>query len=168
MMRKGQITSMADHNSNAQADQHTPQPNPALKRLDVLVGEWNGEISSPAYPSTIVRERASFDWLEGGAFLIWHSDVERPGPPNSISVIGRDDSAKVYSMLYFDSRGVSRIYEMSLEDGAWKMWRESPGFSQRFMGTFSDDGHTITARWEKSSDGVNWEHDLDLTYTRIK
>src|SRR6266702_2942188 len=136
MMRKGQITSMADHNSNAQTDQHTPKPNPALKRLEVLVGEWNTEISSPAYPSTIVRGHVSFDWLEGGAFLIMHSDVEGMGPPNSISVIGRDDSAKVYSMLYFDSRGVSRIYEMSLEGGAWKLGRESPGFSQPFMGTF--------------------------------
>ena len=57
---------------------------------------------------------------------------------------------------------------MSLEDGAWKMWREAPGFSQRFMGTFSDDGNTITTRWEKSSDGVNWEHDLDLTYTMVR
>lgn len=95
------------------------------------------------------------------------SDVERTGPPNSISVIGRDDSAKAYSLLYFDSRGVSRLYEMSLEDGAWKRWREAPGFSQRFIGTFSD-GNTITTRWEKSSDGVNWEYDLDLTYTKVR
>jgi hypothetical protein len=57
---------------------------------------------------------------------------------------------------------------MSLEDGTWKMWREALGFSQRFMGTFSDDGNTITTRWEKASDGVNWEHDLDLTYTKVR
>src|SRR2546429_662801 len=38
-MRKGQITKMADHKSNAQADQHVSQPNPALQRLDVFVGE---------------------------------------------------------------------------------------------------------------------------------
>ena len=95
------------------------------------------------------------------------SNVERTGPPNSISVIGRDDSAKAYSLLYFDSRGVSRIYEMSLEDGAWKMWREAPGFSQRFSGSFSENGTTIRGTWEKSNDGSSWEHDFDLTYTKV-
>jgi hypothetical protein len=41
--------------------QWTPQPNPALKYLDVFVGEWNTEISSPTYPSTIIhgREKSS-------------------------------------------------------------------------------------------------------------
>ena len=159
---------VADHNSDAQADQHTSQPSPALQHLDVFVGEWKMAISSPAYPSTIVGGHASFAWLEGGAFLMMHTDVEQVGPPSGIAVIGRDDSAETYSMLYFDSRGVSRIYEMSLEGSVWKMHRESPGFSQRFTATFNDDGTTITGRWEKSSDGSNWELDLDWSYTRTR
>ncbi|SRR6266566_444770 len=159
---------MADHNSNTQADQHTPQTNPALQRLNVLVGEWTMAISSPAYPSAIAGGHASFEWLEGGAFLIMHLGVEQVGPPSGIVVIGRDESVETYSMLYFDSRGVSRIYEMSLEGSVWKMHRESPGFWQRFTATFDDDGTTITGRWEKSSDGSNWELDLDWSYTRIK
>ncbi|MGA9097738.1 MAG: hypothetical protein WB392_02265 [Methanotrichaceae archaeon] len=57
---------------------------------------------------------------------------------------------------------------MRLSSGVWEMWRDFPGFSQRFEGTFSEDGNTITAHREMSSDGSNWEHDFDLTYTRIK
>ncbi len=72
---------MADHKSDAQADQHTSQPNPTLQRLDVFVGEWTMAISSPAYPSAIAHGQASFEWLEGGAFLIMHTDVEQVGPP---------------------------------------------------------------------------------------
>jgi hypothetical protein len=41
-------------------------------------------------------------------------------------------------------------------------------FVQRFSGTFSADGNTITFRLEKSSDGVHWEHDFDLTYTKVE
>jgi hypothetical protein len=52
-------------------------------------------------------------------------------------------------MLYFDFPGVSRAYEMGLSDGVWSLGRDSPGLSQRFTGTFSDDGNAITARWEK-------------------
>jgi hypothetical protein len=70
-------------------------------------------------------------------------------------------------MFQADSRQISRIYQMSLSDGVWKLWREAPGFSQRFTGTFSGDGRTISGRWEKSTDGSQWEHDFDLTYTKI-
>jgi hypothetical protein len=141
---------------------------PAHKSLDALVGEWSVEISniSSMPDSPVVRGRVRFEWLEGAAFVIMHSDIEHGDFPHSVAVIGSDDSAETYSMLYFDSRGVSRIYGVSLEGGVWKIWRDSQNFSQRFTGTFSDDGNTITARWEKSRDGSGWEHDMDLTYRR--
>ena len=40
-------------------------------------------------------------------------------------------------------------------------------FAQRYTGTFSDDGTTIAGRWEIAHDGSTWEHDFDLTYTRM-
>jgi hypothetical protein len=30
------------------------------------------------------------------------------------------------------------------------------------------DENPITARWEKSSDGIKWEHDFHITTTRMK
>jgi hypothetical protein len=72
----------------------------------------------------------------------------------------------VCSMLYADERGVARIYRMSMDEGVWRMWRDSPGFSQRMTGTFSADGTTIIWRGELSRDGSNWEQDLDVIYTR--
>lgn len=68
---------------------------------------------------------------------------------------------------YFDSRGVVRIVAMSFEDGIRKLWRDSPAFSQRFIGAFSEDGKTIRGRWEKSADGSSWERDFDLRYRKI-
>lgn len=142
--------------------------NPALKNLAGLVGEWTAEICHPLDPTTIIRGRATFAWLEGGAFLLQHSEVPRTGFPRGTMTIGRDESVETYCMLYFDSRGVSRIYQMSLSDGVWKLWRDAPGFSQRFTGTFTDDGRTIAGQWEKSSDGQSWEHDFDLTYRKVE
>ncbi len=152
---------------NSPSERSFSQRNPVLKDLDVLVGEWTLTGSHPAIPGT-VRGQASFGWVEGGAFLIWHTDFEHPGPPGSVAVIGRDDSVGAYSMLYFDVRGVSRIYAMSLDDGTWKMWRNVPGFSQRMTGAISEDRSAITIHWEKSSDGSNWEPDLNLTYTKVR
>ncbi len=141
--------------------------NPALKELAILVGEWKTKGFHPMLPSP-VQGHASFGWLEEGAFFYWRSSYEKPGPPNGIALIGRDDTTGNYDMLYFDERGVSRIYQMSLEGKIWKYWRNAPGFLQRTTCQISADLKTIVAHGEKSSDGVSWEQDLDLTYTRIE
>ena len=145
--------------------------NPALDRLDVFVGEWDIEITSMSFladKTTVVHGRASFEWIEDGAFLLQHSEVPNTDFPRSISIIGPDDKAETYCMLYFDSRGISRIYQMSLHKGTWNLWRDFTGFSQRFIATFSNDSNMINARWEKSADGSNWELDFNETYIRVK
>lgn len=38
---------------------------------------------------------------------------------------------------------------------------------QRFTATLSDDGNTITGRWEIAEDGTNYTTDFDLIYRRV-
>jgi hypothetical protein len=64
-------------------------------------------------------------------------------------------------------RGVARVYGMSLENRVWKVWRDAPGFSQRYTGVISDDGSTIKGSWERSADARTGEHDFGLTYTKL-
>jgi hypothetical protein len=59
-------------------------------------------------------------------------------------VIGHDDSVETCCMLASDERGVSRILQMSLDGGVWKLWRDAPEFSRRMTGTLSSDGNAIT------------------------
>ncbi|HEY7357032.1 MAG TPA: hypothetical protein VH590_11220 [Ktedonobacterales bacterium] len=142
------------------ADTH----NPALKSLEFLAGEWEMELSNAPFlpsPSDTVKGQVFFEWVEQGAFLCM-----RMGG-NATWLISRDDSRPGYSVFYYDARSVSRIYEMSFSEQVWKMWRNAPGFSQRYEGIVSQDGKTITAHWEKSSDGLQWEHDFDVTYTKV-
>jgi hypothetical protein len=149
--------------------------NPILERLDVLTGEWKIEITNDG--QTVEGGQVTFDWLEDGAFLVQHAeagdasevpaDFVENSPLPTVSIIGLDDSSEQFAMLYADARGVYRVYQMSLSERVWKIWRNARGFSQRFTGTFSDDGDTINGYWELSDDGSEWEHDFDLTYTRI-
>ena len=144
------------------------RPNPVLERLDAFVGEWRMEATPPGGPPWPGEARVSFEWLEGRAFLIERWTVEMPEAPDGIAIIGPDESGERFRQHYFDSRGVERIYEMSFSDGVWRLWRDSPDpFPQRFNGTFSDDGSTISGRWEKALDGETWETDFDLTYSRF-
>src|SRR6266542_4262181 len=152
-----------------QMDQATRKA--ALERLNVFIGEWRMEASFPlAAPASIagrvVVGRALFEWELGGQFLTQHEEFPDPDVPDSSAIIGFDPDSQAYTQHYFDSRGVARVYAMTLSKDVWTLLRETLDFSQRFTGTFSDEGKTIAGRWESRSDGSSWEHDFDLTYTK--
>ena len=141
--------------------------------LGLLIGNWEFEPSvegrSPG------RGRATFEWIEDGAFVLERSSAEwtDPGwvenaPKSTQSVIGFDDTTGEISMLYADSRGVFRIYRVSLTVEAWRLERAAPDFHQRFIGSFRDNGRTIDGRWESSPDGTTWELDFPITYRKVE
>lgn len=137
--------------------------NPTLKRLQFLLGDWVMELSNAAFlpdPKTTVEGEVSFECIENGAFLVMRMGQD------ATWLISRDESMEDYKIFYFDSRMVSRVYEMSLSKDIWKIWRNSPDFSQRFEGKISKDHKTINAYWEKSMDGKKWEHDFDVVYKK--
>jgi hypothetical protein len=151
---------------NKHSMQKASIPNPALQPFSVLIGDWDTTGTHPLVPNTILHGHASFKWLENGAFLVMRSEINEPGFPSGIFILGSDDSAEEYFALYFDERGVSRKYDVSLRDNIWKMWRDAPGFSQRFTGTISESGNTIIGVWELSRDDTSWKKDLEITYQR--
>ncbi len=136
--------------------------------LDALVGEWS--IGVPVAPDQPVMEggHVTFEWLSEGSFLVQRWEIEFEQAPDGIAVIGPDESGERLCQYYFDTRGIARVYEMSLSDGVWKLRRDWPGFSQRFTGTFAADGNSVEGAWEKSTDGSTWEHDFDITYTKVE
>jgi hypothetical protein len=155
-----------DYQNQDKATQQLWASNVILKHLARLAGEWNTEITYPADPNTVIRGQASIKWLAEGPFLAVRSSVDHPDFPTGTMILGGDDESESYSMLYFDSRGIARLYEMSLSEEVWQLRRNAPGFFQRYTGTFSADGNTIIGSWEQSSDGSTWALDFNLTYKR--
>ncbi len=143
-------------------------PNPALKPFELLIGEWQTTGSHPYLPGVVLHGRTSFDWIEGGAFLLMRSEIDEPHFPHGIAIFATDDAAKKVVMLHFDERGVSRVYDVTLAGNQLRWWRDEPSFSQRFVMTIEDDGNRMTSKGEMSRDGAAWEKDLELTHIRIK
>jgi hypothetical protein len=54
----------------------------------------------PYLPGTVFHGHTSFDWIEGGAFIIMHSEIDETGIPSAIAVFGSDDSTGEYFILY--------------------------------------------------------------------
>jgi hypothetical protein len=153
----------------------------SLKRLNRLVGTWSTQATHPAMPGVVVHGTVVIEWLEGERFLIHRARTDHRDFPDSISVIGitdRDrvddqsgnvapaDTASRLRMHYFDSRGVFRVYEVGVDEEAWRCWRTAPGFSQRFAGSFADEGNTISGIWQVCEDDAHWADDLRITYRR--
>ena len=132
-----------------------------------FIGRWETEGAHPMLPGEPIRGTSTFEWLDGQRFVIWRSHYDHSQIPDAITIIGVTDGQ--LSMHYFDYRGVYRVYAVSLDQARWRYWRDAPApdFSQRFTGTFSDDGNTITGRGQLSQDGSTWEDDLALNYQRV-
>lgn len=142
------------------------QPNPALAPLAVLLGSWTTVGTHGLLPGITLHGRTTFEWLEGGAFMLMRSELDDARFPTSVAVFASDDAKGEYYMLHFDSRGVSRKHDLSVHENVVRWWRTAPAFSQRYTWTIADDGKTILGKGELSRDGRTWEQDLDLTYSR--
>jgi hypothetical protein len=150
----------------------------ALARLGVFVGEWVVEARFPGgqpAPSSTREEglqaRSRFEWVLDGQFLLQRTEAPVPEAPDSLTIVSIGQETGRYTQHYYDSRGVARLYAMTLADGMWTLTRESPDFSpldfqQRFNGIFGDGGNTISGAWEKCLNDDGWEHDFSLTYRR--
>ena len=103
----------------------TPTPHPFIARLEPLIGRWR--IGVPGAGGDV-----EFAWLGDNAFVVqrWRSDP--PEFPDGIAVIGPNEAGDGFVQHYFDTRGVARRYEMTLDDGEWRLWRDDPDFAQRF------------------------------------
>jgi hypothetical protein len=152
-----------------------PAERPAvLGPLAALVGEWETEavfeagFLGPDTPAVSGRGHTSFEWMDGEFFLLQRFSAEHPAAPNGLAVIGAGEDGKTLTQHYYDSRGVERVYRMSLDSGVWKLQRDAPGFCQRFTGTLASDGATIEGAWEMSPDGSAWKHDFRLTYRKLR
>lgn len=146
-----------------------------MKDFEPLIGEWHGEGVIPTEPPIRMSAEVKIERL--GEFLVFTSLGQPTELPDSISIIGGAPDGEPQPMHYFDSRGVKRLFVMTLEGATWTIRRapgedwngpNGPGFNQRFLGRISGGGRTIEGRWERGTGaaGDQWELDFPITYVR--
>jgi hypothetical protein len=136
---------------------------PALEAFDVLVGTWDTE-AKHVDVDQVVRGTVTFEWLEGGHFMVQRSHVDHELFPDAICVIGAPETGEGLVMEWFDSRGVRRTYGVSLDDGVWRTWRDAPGFDQRSSATLGRDSFEALAELARTRGDC--QEDMRMTYRR--
>jgi hypothetical protein len=154
---------MADDNTtnDAQAHQQPPEPNPDLKGLDRLVGTW--EVSGGA------EGRVTYEWMEGGFFLLQRVDLEQYGQKiKGIEVIGHErefgaEPDENIKSRFYDNMGNTLDYVYELEGDTLTIWGGQKGSPANSKGKFSDDGDTLSSEWVYPGGGG-----YRSTMTRVK
>ena len=140
--------------------------NPSLDRLAFLVGEWTTIGSHPELPGQALPGRTSFDWAEGGAFLIMRSQTDHIDFPDGIAIFASDQALGSFTMCWFDERGVSRLCGVEVGARLLHWHHDNPAFMQRVSIGANADGRTMLSRGEMSTDGGPWSDDLSQEFTR--
>lgn len=131
--------------------------------FEALIGTWTTESTHPLFDG-VVTGGATFEWLPGRHFVVMRSHQDHEKFPDGMGVIGAPETGDGLVLEYFDSRGVRRTYGISLEDGLLRIWRDHPGFAQRFSATVGGDH--FEGLWQLAREPGDWQDDLRLTYTR--
>jgi hypothetical protein len=139
-------------------------------RLAALVGRWRtaGWTTETAdAPAARIEAVDTYEWLPG-RFGLLHTVDARVGDAHveGAEIIGWEPARGTYVTQYFGSDGPN-AYEAGLaeEDGllVWTM----RSAVDRFTGSFSKDGNTLTGKWEQLDNERNWRPWMEVTLTRL-
>jgi hypothetical protein len=128
--------------------------------LDRLLGSWDITMQHVAKREPVAGKQR-YEWVLDGAFLMQDSTYEHPEFPDAIAML--DDT----SCHYFDVRGVTRLFDLEIDESGWSMIRRDADFWQRSAVTFVG-ADAMDGTGENSYDGgATWQHDFSLSYARL-
>ena len=132
--------------------------NPGLEPLDKLVGTWkvSGETDG----------KLSYEWMEGGFFLIARGDTEQNGKRTThIEIIGYEhnvgaEPADVLTSRLYTNTGDTLSYTHEVDEKGVTSWFGPKGSPSSFKARWVDDD-TLTGAWEWPGGGYK------LTLSRV-
>ncbi len=153
------------NNDNAQPMQMST-PDPALKRLEKLVGTWSIKGRTLDSQDDNISGWVTIEWLPGGFFLQQLGEMEFMGSKiHSLEIVGYDPSTKAFfSNVYSNMAGVPAPYEWDVQGNVVTHWTEE----SKYTGTLSEDGNILSGGW-RPEEGKEGPENVayDATMTRV-
>lgn len=157
----------------AVAQMEMPKPGPEHKKLDVLAGSWtlDGDMKpSPMGPGGKMTEIEKCDWMDGGFFLVCHTDFKSSmGDGAGLSILGYSADDKAYTYREYNSWGESMESKGSVDNDTWTWTNDEKMGGTIMKGRFtmkllSPTSYTFT--FEMSQDGTKWNTVMDGKATK--
>ena len=132
-----------------------------MSTLDRLLGTWEFTMHYSAM-SEPVTGRQRYERVLDGAFVLQHWTYYHPDFPDAMSLLTED------RYHYFDVRGITRVFELEVDDGGWSMIRLDEDFSQRSTARFRGPDVMESTGEISRDNGVTWQPDFTMTYQRVE
>ena len=159
------------------AQMDIPKPGPEVKKLDFFVGHWTSEGNvkpGPMGPGGTFKSDDHTEWMEGGYFVVIHSNYTGGGMPSGVSTayMGFDPNDKVYTYDEFNSAGEATHSKGTNDGDNWVWTNDMKMGAMTMKGRFSMKVLSPAAysyKFEVSTDGgANWTLFMDGKETKVK
>ncbi|MGB9334606.1 MAG: DUF1579 family protein [Candidatus Acidiferrales bacterium] len=150
--------------ASAQNPPAAPKPGPEVKKLEIFVGTWTdeGEIKPGMFAATATKftNTTHIEWMEGGFFLIGHSEeTSSMGTEKSMAIWGYDTEKKVYTYNEFASNGETIAATGTLDGDTWSWTSEASMGGKMFKSRYTVkqvSPTSYTSKLEMQPEGGAW------------
>jgi hypothetical protein len=149
-----------------EAVQQQPQPDPALRRLDFLVGTWSMKGRLVGSDEESIAGRAIFDWLPGGFFMRQRVKLDFAGmfAVESEELIAHDPETGQFRSWVFSNLAPEPLpYAWEVQDGSLKITVSYGPLDASFNGQVGADGNSYSGGWRPNpgaDETVNVAYDI--------
>jgi Protein of unknown function (DUF1579) len=146
-----------------------PAPDPALKRLDRLVGTWSMRGHLIGSDEENIVGQATFQWLPGGFFMQQDVELDFAGVTHiaSSELIGYDPESGGFSSYVFSNLSPSPLpYTWDLRGDTLTIAVSHGPLDATFEGKFSEDGESFSGGWRPNpgaDEAINPPYDIGGT-----
>jgi hypothetical protein len=143
------------------------QPDPALKRLEKLVGTWELKGRTLNSKEDNISGQVVIEWMAGGFFLQQRGEIHSMGFSGySLEIVGYDPATDIFpSTVYSNMDGVPAAYYWDVQGDIVTHWTKG----SKYTGTFSKDGNTLSGGWRPDTGTEENEGNAyDAVMTRVK
>lgn len=142
-----------------------PTPDPALKRLNRLVGTWKMKGRPVGGNRDSITATTTFKWLPGGFFLVQDMEMDYAGKPiKSHELIGYDPKTRALSSLVYSNMASDPWpYHWDIQGDDWTISIKSGPMNATFTGKFSADGNSFSGGWRPNpgaDEEINTPYDI--------
>lgn len=155
--------------------QEMPVPDPALRRLDRLLGTWKLKGRPLGSDRDTITGTTTFTWLHEedgrGFFLQQDMEMDYDGMPiRSRELIGYDAESGAFTSYVFSNMSPDALpYRWDVQADALTISVDYGEMNARFTGRFAADGNSFSGGWRPNPGAdpvINAPY--DVTATRIE
>jgi hypothetical protein len=158
---------MTTDQTNIRTPQQSPEPDPALKRLNVLVGKWDIKGRTLHSEEDNVSGWVVFEWMLGGFFLQARGEINlMDSKIQSVEILAYDPWSQTFpAYVYTTMGGTVFLYYWDVQENLVIHWTDD----SKYTGRLSADGRVLTGGWRPlEGREENLGNSYDAVMTRVE